>query len=444
MNKRQLILAATLITLMAATAYAQSPPPNIVLIISDDHGWRDYGFMGHPQIQTPRLDKLAAQSLVFRRGYVPTALCSPSLASIITGRYPHEHLVTGNDPPAPPGGKTGNWRNHPQYEADWNELRSFINRYPTLPRLLQQKGYLSLQTGKWWMGSPANGGFTEGMSHGDKSRGGRHGDEGLDIGRKTMQPIDDFIARAGRKPFFIWYAPMLPHSPHNAPQRLVDKYRDKAPDQETARYWASVEWFDETCGQLLDALDRAGVAENTIVVYVADNGWTQGPQADAQSLRSKRTPYDAGIRTPIMLRWPGKVKPRESERLASSLDVLPTLIAATSVNAPAGLPGLNLLDDKAVNTRRALYGASFTHDLVEMRNPAANALTRWIIEGDWKLLVPTPGQTNEEQPQQIELYRIATDPEECANLAAKEPSRVNALRRKLDAWWNPRMKPGFH
>lgn len=442
MNKLRLILPVLLIAMLGLPALAQSAPPNIVLIISDDHGWRDYGFMGHPRIATPRLDRLASQSLVFRRGYTPTALCSPSLVSIITGRYPHEHLVTGNDPPAPPGGKQGNWRNHPQYEADWNELRSFINRYPTLPRLLSQRGYLSLQTGKWWMGNWSNGGFTDGMSHGDKSRGGRHGDEGLNIGRKTMRLIEDFIgkARNQQKPFFIWYAPMLPHFPHDAPQRLIDKYRDNAPDYETVRYWASVEWFDETCGQLLDALDRAGVADNTIVVYVTDNGWAQGPKADTQSLRSKRTPYDAGIRTPIMLRWPNRVKPRQSDKLASSLDIVPTLLAATGVQAPAGLPGLNLLDDKAVNARRALYGASFTHDLVELRDPSANVLTRWMIEGEWKLLVPTPGQTNEEQPQKVELYRITTDPDERADLAEREPKRVEAMRRKLDSWWNPQRK----
>jgi arylsulfatase A-like enzyme len=444
MNSQRLILAASLSVLLMATALAQSNPPsrppNIVLIVADDHGWRDYGWMGHPHIKTPRLDKLAAQSLVFRRGYVPTALCSPSLVSLITGRYPHEHGVTGNDPPAPPGGKQGNWRNHPQYETDWRTLRSFIHRYPTLPRLLQPRGYLSLQTGKWWMGDAANGGFTAGMTHGDKTRGGRHGDEGLGIGRKTMAPIIEFInrAHAQQQPFFIWYAPMLPHSPHDAPQRLIDKYKNQAPDRETARYWASIEWFDETCGQLLDKLDEAGVADNTIVVYVADNGWVQSAQADAQSLRSKRTPYDAGIRTPIMLRWPQRITPRQSPALASSLDILPTLLAATKTPAPAGLPGLNLLDDRATKARRALYGASFTHDLVELQNPAANVLTRWMIEGEWKLLVPTPGQTNDEQPPELELYRITADPDERDNLAAQEPRRVAALRRKLDKWWNPR------
>ena len=418
---------------------AEARGPNIVLIVSDDHGWRDYGFMGHPHIRTPRLDRLAAQSLVFARGYVPTALCSPSLASLITGRYPHEHLITGNDPPAPPGGKRGDWRNHPQYIAAWDEMRAGIQRFPLLPALLGRKGYASLQTGKWWMGSYATAGFTAGMSHGEKARGGRHGDDGLEIGRKTMQPIDDFIttsARAGT-PFFVWYAPMLPHSPHNAPQRLLDRHLAKAPDRETARYWASVEWFDETCGQLLDLLDRAGVAENTLVLYVADNGWVQGAGGDAQSLRSKRTPYEAGIRTPILVRWPGRVRPRRAAQPASSLDLFPTALAAAGIEAPAGLPGVNLLDERAVRARRALYGAIFTHDAIDIRRPAANLMTRWVIDGDWKLLVPAPGGPREEQPPTIELYRLAADPDERSNLAPREPKRVEALRRKLDAWWTP-------
>ena len=437
------LVCCWLLFMIAVTVRAQTAPPNIVFIISDDHGWQDYGFMGHPQIKTPHLDKLASQALLFPRGYVPTALCSPSLATILTGRYPHEHLITGNDPPAPPGDKKGDWRNHPNYVADWDVMRSFISNSPTLPRLLQQKGYVSLQTGKWWLGNYKNGGFTHGMSHGDKTRGGRHGDEGLEIGRSTMQPIYDFIgdARREQKPFFVWYAPMLPHDPHNAPPRLLAKYKDKAPNLETAKYWANVEWFDESCGQLLDYLDQAQLSQNTIVVYVTDNGWAQGPERDSNSLRSKRTPYDAGIRTPIMLRWPQHVKPRRSPQLASSLDLLPTILAAVKVRALSGLPGLNLLQEKAVNARKTLFGALFTHDAVDIRQPSANLLTRWVIDGEWKLLVPVShppaDRSTPEQPSQIELYRIAADVTETTNLAEKEPARVQALRQKLDVWWRP-------
>src|SRR5207249_3330745 len=116
---------------------------------------------------------------------------------------------------------------------------------PTLPRLLGEQGYLSLQTGKWWQGNYARGGFTHGMTQGE-----RHGDQGLDIGRKTMQPIYDFIevAQRGEKPFFVWYAPMMPHEPHAPPQRLLDKYIEKTSSPSVARYWAMIEWFDETVG----------------------------------------------------------------------------------------------------------------------------------------------------------------------------------------------------
>ena len=434
---RSLCLAALLC--WGPAAAAADGPPNIVLIISDDHGWQDYGFMGHPHIRTPNLDRLASQSLLYTRGYVPVALCSPSLATIITGRYPQDHRITGNDPAAPPGGRTGDWQNRPEYVSAWNELRSLIERVPTLPGLLRPKGYASLQTGKWWMGAFGDGGFTDGMSHGDRLRGGRHGDLGLDIGRKTMQPVVDFIkkSRSQGQPFFLWYAPMLPHSPHDAPQRLVDRYRDKAPSLEHARYWANVEWFDETCGELLACIDQEGLTRDTIVLYLADNGWVQSAEGDARSLRSKRTPYDAGIRTPIMLRWPGRVAPARSERLAGSIDIMPTLAAAAGFAAPAGLPGINLLDSAAVGKRRALYGACFSHDIADLGNPAASVLSRWMIEGDWKLILPHPGRNGEDVPDHALLYQVLADPEERRNLAGDQPQRLERLRRLLNAWWNP-------
>lgn len=432
-------LVALRFSLSGATAADTSSPPNIILIISDDHGWQDYGFMGHPHIKTPNLDKLADQSLLFPRGYVPTALCSPSLASLITGRYPHEHLINYNDPPAPPGGKVGKWREHPQYLAAWDQMRGFIQRQPQLPKLLQARGYLSLQTGKWWLGNYANGGFTHGMSHGDKGRGGRHGDEGLDIGRKTMQPIFDFVSEAKQKqkPFMVWYAPMLPHNPHTAPQRLVDKYTSIASSREHASYWASVEWFDESCGQLLDYLDQQKLSDNTIVIYVTDNGWTQSDQGDAVSIRSKRTPYDAGIRTPIMLRWPGKVKAERSMAVATSLDIVPTLLAAAVISSNEKWRGINWLDRAALQKRRALFGATFTHDAISLTDPAANVLSRWIIDGNWKLILPVTGRKGEDVPDEPLLYRITSDEQELTSLAQQEPARVAELRRKLNGWWKP-------
>jgi uncharacterized sulfatase len=219
---RRLITCALLLPGIRGAAM----PPNIVLIIADDQAWTDYSFMGHSHIRTPNLDRLANQSLTFTHGYVPTSLCCPSLASIITGLYPHQHKITSNDPPIPPGMGQREFMRSSAFATGREVMNQHLESVPTLPRLLAQKGYLSLETGKWWQGHFRRGGFTHGMT-----RGQRHGDEGLKIGRETMQPIHDFMAEATRqqKPFFIWYAPMMPHEPHTPPERLLVKYKDLTP-----------------------------------------------------------------------------------------------------------------------------------------------------------------------------------------------------------------------
>ncbi len=215
-------------------------PPNVVLIISYDKAWMDFGFMGHESIQTPHLDQLAQESAVFTRGYVPASLCRPSLATIISGLYPHQHKIVGNDPPN---------------GTDRKQMLKHIQVMPTLPKILGEHGYRSFQSGKWWEGNYRQGGFTQGMTHGDPSQKGRHGDEGLKIGRQGMEPIFDFIRESPHEPFLIWYAPFLPHSPHNPPELLLEKYQQPGRSIHVARYYAMCEWFDETCGELLDFLD---------------------------------------------------------------------------------------------------------------------------------------------------------------------------------------------
>jgi uncharacterized sulfatase len=413
---------------------AEPRRPNILLLISDDQGWHDYSFMGHAQVRTPRLDRLAAQSRTFSRGYVPCSLCCPSLASLITGRYPHQHRITSNDPPLPAGLKGAAANKDPGYRAKRREMIGFIDQVSTLPLLLGRQGYVSFQTGKWWQGHFRHGGFSDGMSQGDPDKGGRHGDEGLKIGRQTLQPIYDFIDRAGRdgKPFFVWYAPMMPHQPHNPPERLLAHYRERAPSLPVAKYWAMCEWFDETCGQLLDYLDRKKLADDTIVVYVTDNGWIQDPRADRYAPKSKQSPYDGGLRTPIMVRWPGHVAPGKPEQLALSLDIAPTLLTTAGLKPDKDMPGLNLLDDAALSARRAIFGECFTHNAVDIHDPASSLRWRWMIEGKWKLIVPA-GRNDAKGPP--ELYDLGRDPDEEHNLAADNQTVVARLRARLDAWW---------
>ena len=400
-------------------------PPNVVLIIGDDQAWGDFGFMGHPVIRTPRLDRLASESLVFTRGYVPSSLCRPSLASIATGLYPHQHKITSNDPP----------RGLPKKEflRQRQEQIANIDRVPTLPRLLGQRGYVSFQTGKWWEGSHRRGGFTSGMTHGDPARGGRHGDAGLKIGREGMQPIYDFIESAGDRPFFIWHAPFLPHTPHNPPPELLEKYVDKTDSIHVARYWAMCEWFDRTCGELLDYLDRKGLAGNTLVAFVVDNGWIQRRDAGGYAPRSKRSPNEGGIRTPIVLRWPGRIEPRtDRETPAISIDLAPTILAACGLEPTEQMQGVNLLDGEALGKRDAIFGEIFTHNAVDVDVPASSLQYRWCIAGPWKLILPHPAN---EPGAAVQLYNVLADPHERENLATEQPERVAKLKKRIGAWW---------
>ncbi|MBK8979997.1 MAG: sulfatase-like hydrolase/transferase [Planctomycetes bacterium] len=416
------LLRVAALLLLATASLAQERPPNVVLIVSDDQGWADFGFMGHPELQTPNLDRLAAEGMVFPRGYVPSSLCRPSLLSLITGLAPHRHGVTGNDPPR---------------GTDRREMERFVSAVDTLPRLLGARGYRSLQTGKWWEGSFANGGFTDGMTHGDPSRGGRHGDDGLTIGRRGMAPIAMFLDAVGDAPFFLWYAPLLPHAPHDAAESLVARHRRDGRPEAVARYLAMCERFDATVAELLAMLDERDLAEDTLVAFVVDNGWIQSPQPNRYAERSKRSPYDGGVRTPIVLRWPGHVPTGRNDTVVSSLDIAPTVLAACGLDRPAGVDGADLvaIANGAVPARPGVFGEIYEHDVADLDAPTASLLFRWTVQGRDKLIVPAdPGSAPE-------LYDVVADPYEAEDRAPREPARVAALRASLDAHWNPSARP---
>ena len=412
-------------------------PPNVVLIVGDDQAWTDYGFMGHDHIKTPHLDKLARESLVFKRGYVPSSLCRASLATMITGLYPHQNLMTSNDPPLPKGLIGAQANKNAGFLKQRQEMIALFEKSPTLPKLLEKKGYISFQAGKWWEGNACRcGGFTEGMTHGDPAKGGRHGDVGLKIGRDGLQPVFDFLdkAKADKKPFFLWYAPMMPHQPHNPPARLFNKYKDKTKSIYVAKYWAMCEWFDETIGDLLAKLEKNGQSENTIVIYLHDNGWIQSETSGGYAAKSKRSQYDGGLRTPILIKWPGHVKPGASDQLASSIDLAPTILAAAGLKPAKDMEGIDLLDPHWVASRDTIFGEIFEHNAVDIAKPSANLDYRWVIHGTWKLIVPhAPNVKN----GKVELYDLSKDPIEKTNLAATHPEKVKELTKKLDAWWKP-------
>jgi uncharacterized sulfatase len=431
MLNRSFTIAIASILFLGSSFLSANERPNIVMIISDDHAWTDYGFMGHPQIQTPNIDRMAQNSLTFRRGYVTSSLCCPSLASIITGLYPHQHKITSNDPPIPEGMTNAQFQRSPEFQQGRERMNKHLEACTTLPNLLKDQGYRSLQTGKWWQGNFARGGFTHGMT-----KGGRHGDEGLTIGRKSMSPIMDFMDEsiAAKNPFMVWYAPLMPHDPHTPPDRLLEKYKDKTESIHVARYWAMIEWFDETVGELMNGLQERGQLENTIVVYVADNGWIQSPDNTRFAPKSKQSQYDGGLRSPIMVQWPNKIAARMSNDLAQSIDLMPTLRSALGLPKDPALPGIDLLDGKAVAARKTLFGECFTHNFNDLDRPEKNLRWRWIVEDQSKLILSNPSV---EKSGGVELYRLDADPQETTNLAASSPERVADLKQKLDRWWLP-------
>jgi uncharacterized sulfatase len=388
------------------------------MIVGDDQGWTDFGFMGHKIIQTPRIDRLAAESAVFPFGYVPTSLCRASLATLLTGLYPHQHRICCNDPPK---------------GVERTEMHPFIKNAPAIPRVLGEAGYRSLQTGKFWEGHFSNAGFT----HGETTDKDRHiaMKPHPQVGRDTMQPIYDFIDQHRDRPFFIWYAPMMPHRPHNPPERILKRYAVKGRDPNIAKYYAMCEWFDETCGQLLDHLEKRKLRDNTLVTFNIDNGWIQPTVAEDNkspfgSERGKRSPYDGGIRTPVMLRWPGHTRAGRYSDLVNTIDLAPTILTACGVKVPGQLQGLNLLDaaaGKARLQRNTVYGEIYVHSATKLGAPNLDVTHRWVRDGDWKLIVPI-------KEKEVELFNLVQDPHEKNNLAARETGQVKRLRGLIEKW----------
>lgn len=420
-------------------------PPNILLIIADDQAYGDFGFMGNPLVRTPHIDDLASRSARFVNGYVPYSVCRPSLATLLTGLYPHQNGIYFNRP----------YFDLPHTLENRQRASYLVRRVATLPRLLSQAGYRTLQTGKHWEGDYANAGFDEGMTlakpHpiernpafadlGMKSGHG-NGDAGLLIGRQTLEPIYDFVDRTTKtgKPFFVWYAPFLPHLPHNAPRKYLDLYaQDPRLPAHLAPYYANITWLDETVGELLDTLEQRGYLHETIVVFVVDNGYVVDRENRNQAVRSKNTPFEQGIRTPLLIRWDGQVRPGIHSGLVSTIDLMPTLLAAAGIDpSDQRLPGINLLPiarGRVPASPRAVFGEIYRGYAMELEQAEKEVLYRWVRWGNHKLIVPTRSS------RETMLFDLAADPNELRNLAGNSQlrERQQELERFLDDWWDPK------
>jgi arylsulfatase A-like enzyme len=390
-------------------------PPNIVLIISDDHGYQDFGFMGSEIVHTPHLDRLAEEGTLFPFGYTTASVCRPSLRSLLTGLHPIQfdyrvqQLVRKGIPASP-----------------WSPLRDHFN---TLPAILAQRGYASFHSGKFYEGSYRNSGFTHGMSEKSGKTGRK---EAVRIARETMEPLFSFIDSHCEQPFFIWFAPRIPHLPHNPPKEFFAHYASMKLPWFDRRYYASVTWLDASIGSLIQHLEERGVRERTLIVFAADNGWqAPGPGVDYEYTiggnKGKWSLYEIGFRTPVIFDWPGEIPAGEvKDDLVSLVDLFPTLLDYAGAPRPANRSGVDLrplLEGKVVSTRSALVGTQKTLRTDRNGEPAGGSFLR---NRRWHYLWYNDGREA--------LFDLTSDPDEERDVAARHPDLTKEFRERIREW----------
>ena len=425
----------------AAKLWAEPPArPNVVLIMADDQGWGDTGYNGHPELKTPQLDKLAAAGLRLDHFYTAHFNCSPTRASIMTGRHPAR---MGTFSPGAP--------------IRAQEL--------TVAKVLQSSGYATGHFGKWHLNgkngdkntkelpgraimaddplSPGKLGFDEWVSADNffdldpvLGRNGvpekLHGDSS-DV---TTDEALKFIRKqaAAGKPFLsvVWFgSPHVPHEALAADKALYASLPDK--DQ---NYYGELTAVDRSVGRLRAALRELKIADNTLLWYCSDNGGAAGPKSTGNLRGSKGNLWEGGVRVPAIVEWPARnAKPAVSDLPCSTLDMYPTVLAATGSVAKdqiQPLDGINLLpllDGKLTERGKAI--PFWAHK----PNGAGHAT---LIAWPYKLHINAVGgkknQAADNELAPVLLYDLTKDPKETTDLAAKQPDRVAKMTAELNAW----------
>lgn len=419
-------LIAALVFGSAAFAAAPTRPPNIVIILSDDQGYADVSFNPHhpKEVSTPHLDALARGGVICTQGYISGNVCSPTRAGLMTGRYQQRAgIYTAGE------GGSG----LPLTEK-------------IFPQFLKPAGYVCGAFGKWHLGltreySPAARGFDE--FYGFLGRGAHpyfdlavpdhpiyRGLEPIaDKGYLTTRLTDEAVAFIGRhkdKPFYVHLAYNAVHAPAEAPEEDIRKFNtgNKARDV----LMAMLLHLDQGVGRVVAALKQAGVFENTLVVFLTDNGGSRAMSANNAPLRgNKQQNYEGGVRTPFVVSWPAQLKAGTTCAVpVISLDLLPTALAAAGLPMPVDKPfdGRNILP--------ALKGEVQTlHEHLFWSEGGASG--EWAVRsGNWKLVA---------NPQRSELFDLAADPAEASDLAAKHPGKVRELTALHDRWLDEMAAP---
>ncbi len=406
--------------LALAPAKAQETPPNFVILFADDLGINDLGCFGRKDQNTPNLDKLAAEGARFTQAYAAASVCSPSRAGLLTGQSPARLKITTFLT-----GRTDR-ASHRVLAASLNY--NLPNGVQTIAQLLKPKGYASAAVGKWHLGGkghqPTDHGFDEYFA--GKANAGAESPQG---GKGELGQADyavKFIQKNKTKPFFLYLAFDNPHIPLAAPAKGIEANAKSF----HPTYAALVESLDVACGRVLKALEDNGLSKNTFVVFASDNGGVHiselkesPPTYNTPSRAGKGFVYEGGIRTPLIIRYPGRITPNVISEPVVLGDLCPTICALAKVPAPSTLDFQDispvLFGQKPLN--RALFWHQ-PHYMNQGGRPAGVAR-----EGDWKLI-------EQYEDGSLELYNLAKDPSETTDLAATEPARVAALRGKLEAW----------
>ena len=422
--------------------------PNIILLIGDDQGYPYFGFMGADYVYTPNMDTLAASSTLFTNGYVPANHCRPSLQSLMTGTLPidYEKEVAQLVQKAVSNKKFDTPESKRLFERDFRHHA--MKNFTTLPTLLAQKGYSSFQGGKWWEFNYQNGGFTHGMTDGwtpeERKPGGNWfkkfmGGKGLQLARATMEPVYAFIKNNGDQPFFIWFAPELPHFPLNAPEKYYRLYRDKEMTESAKRYYANCTWFDDSVGELIRYLKATDKFENTLFVYVNDNGWEQNPNQEfrADSMRwhnggdkGKLSMYDQSFRTPIIFSWSGTIPTNTRKMdLIHSSDIPATILDYVGIHTPASYFGQSyksVIEGTNSNLRKDIVGR-ITQSRSETDMMGRKLEGYWLRNEKWFFnWNATDGVYS--------LFDIEDDPFSTKNLVQEYPDLVEQYGEQLRQW----------
>lgn len=436
MHRRDFIAA------LAGGALSAAPAgkTNFVLILADDFGARDLGCYGNRYFATPNIDRLASEGARFTDAYAACPVCSPTRASIMTGRYPVRTGVTDWIP-----GRPSHERGPIVTPRTAAELKL---EESTIAEKLKPAGYRSAAVGKWHLGGqgfyPTDQGF-------DLNAGGNHsgspprsttpyfgpwelpglkGEPGDFLTERLTQAASGFIQQNRDNPFFVYLAHYTVHIPLNAREADIARHREKAAGRYNPVYAAMVESLDASVGEVLAAIDKAGVADRTLVAFFSDNGGLryEGTRKDAVTDNSpfragKGHLYEGGIREPLIVRLPGVVKPGSViSTPVSSVDFLPTFcdLAGQRPGDVDGVSLMPLLRGGRLASRPLFW--HYPHYSNQGGEPGSA-----IREGDWKLI------EFYDKPRR-ELYNLARDQSETTNLVEREPGKARELSAKLQKW----------